>query len=163
MFKHLILSLLATAALARPLEELENDSGKRPSVTIANGTVIGKTSQSGIDTFRGIPFAQPPVGDLRLRPPQPVNTSFGVVETTNELPHACPQIHKTFHLASLKHFPNLAFSSILESPLIRGFVKASEDCLTLDLQRPANVDSNSKLPVLFWIFGGGFEVGSTQG
>ena len=73
----LVSTLCAVTVVARS----SSDSQARqagPSVTIQNGTIIGSSSL-GIDSFKGIPFAQPPTGSLRLRPPQPIQTSFGCV------------------------------------------------------------------------------------
>lgn len=64
----------------------------RPSVTIKNGTVNGAYLPTfDQDAFLGVPFAQPPVGDLRLRRPQSLNTSFagGVYEATEYSPFVC--------------------------------------------------------------------------
>ncbi|KAJ8062236.1 hypothetical protein OCU04_008788 [Sclerotinia nivalis] len=105
-----------------------------PSVQLSNAQIIG-SSTSGIDTFKGIPYAQPPVGPLRLKPPTPITTSLGTIQATN-IPNACPQSRST-------------------GPM-------GEDCLTINIQRPSNTTTHSKLPVLFWIYGGAFGAGSTQ-
>ncbi|KAK4504449.1 hypothetical protein PRZ48_005365 [Zasmidium cellare] len=141
----LLLSLLPSSAFAAP------------SVTITNGTIIGYSS-GGIDSFKGIPFAQPPVGNLRLRPPQSINQTFGTFQATGS-PRACPQF---FTQANTGVLPQDVLSTLLYSPLVQEITNAGEDCLTLNVQRPSNVNASSKLPVLFWIFGGGFEIGSTS-
>lgn len=115
-----------------------------PSATIKNGTVIGKTVQ-GVDAFSGIPFARPPTGSLRLRPPQPVAQGFGTLTATS-VPTACPQISALGYDVGAPSTP---------------VAPQGEDCLTLCVQRPAGVAADAKLPVLFWIYGGGFEGGST--
>lgn len=152
MFSEFIVSLLVAAALAAPAP-LKIRGG--PSVTIKNGTIIGTTA-SGVDSFKGIPFAQPPVGNLRLRPPLPLSTSFGTI-TSKAIPPACPQFY--FDTSSIA---STVLGDILDLPLLQTVQQESEDCLTIDVQRPATATANSKLPVLFWIFGGGFELGSTQ-
>lgn len=61
-----------------------------------------------------------------------------------------------------RNFPTNVLGTILNTPLFQAATNAGEDCLTINVQRPAGTTSSSKLPVLFWIFGGGFELGSTQ-
>ncbi|KAI9686328.1 MAG: hypothetical protein M1822_003673 [Bathelium mastoideum] len=153
-FRHLLLH--AAIAFAVPLE-----GGRAgPSVTIQNGTVIGSTS-GGVDSFKGIPFAQPPVGDLRLKPPQPINASFGTLTATGT-PKSCPQFGLGTDFSSLADIPTSVLGLLADSPFGQTVSDAGEDCLTINVQRPSNATSSSKLPVLFWIFGGGFEFGSTQ-
>jgi triacylglycerol lipase len=50
----------------------------------------------------------------------------------------------------------------LDTPLFQTVTNAGEDCLTINVMRPTGTTSSSNLPVLFWIFGGGFELGSTE-
>ncbi|KAF1962320.1 lipase 3 precursor [Byssothecium circinans] len=120
-------------------------------------TITGKSLQN-VETFNGIPFAQPPTGSLRLKPPQPLASGVGNVDGT-QLPKACPQFF--FSLAE-SGFPANVLGTILNTPLFQAATNAGEDCLTINVQRPAGTTASSKLPVLFWIFGGGFELGSTQ-
>ena len=76
-----VLSALAIAcALAAPARTAE-------PVTTANGPVEGIRSENGIQVFRGIPFAAPPVGDLRWKPPQPVKNWTGVRRADKFGPH----------------------------------------------------------------------------
>jgi carboxylesterase type B len=60
-----------------------------------------------------------------------------------------------------RNFPTNVLGSILNTPLFQTVLNAGEDCLTINVQRPAGTTSSSKLPVMFWIFGGGFELGGT--
>ncbi|KAK4915845.1 hypothetical protein LTR49_016103 [Elasticomyces elasticus] len=152
--RHLLnLSFFAFSALAVPLDS----RAARPSVTIANGTLIGSTI-GVIDSFRGIPYAQPPLGELRLRPPQSRNTSFGTI-SDNPLPRACPQFYTSVNSGNL---PEDAISVLSNTPLAQAVTDAGEDCLTINVQRPSTASTTSKLPVVFWIYGGAFEFGSTQ-
>jgi para-nitrobenzyl esterase len=109
------------------------------TVKVEGGLVEG-TVENGITVFKGIPFASPPVGGLRWRPPQPVNNWDGVIKADRFCP-ACPQ----FNIPML------------------GFVNAgiSEDCLYLNIWKPDDT-SEVKLPVMVWIYGGGFFIGSTS-
>nr|POF16764.1 putative secreted lipase [Quercus suber] len=128
-----------------------------PSVSIQNGTIIGATN-SGIDSFKGIPFAQPPVGNLRLKPPQSINKSFGTLMATGE-PRACPQQTIQVDQTGLVNLPSDVLGMLLDSPLLQNATNAGEDCLTMQVYRPAGTAPDAKLPVVFWIFGGGFELG----
>lgn len=155
MFRFLIGCLLAINALALPVEERSILGA--PSVEIRDGTVRGSTLL-GVDSFKGIPFAQPPVGQLRLKAPQPLNSSYGTIDAVG-VEAACPQFYA--QVKSHKLLSNV-LGSLLNTPLLQQVTKQDEDCLTVNVQRPSNVDSETKLPVLFWIYGGGFEFGGTQ-
>ncbi|KAH8648039.1 putative extracellular lipase [Tricladium varicosporioides] len=155
----LILTLLSTlpAVLAAPAAVL--DKRAAPTVAIASpaATIVGSVSSS-IDKFNGIPFAQPPVGSLRLKPPQPLTSALGTVTATG-IPMACPQL---FFSDDTSNLPAGVLGILLNTPFLQTVTNAGEDCLTLNVIRPAGTTAASKLPVLFWIFGGGFELGSTQ-
>jgi carboxylesterase type B len=71
-----------------------------PVVTIKNGTVQGRhSSQWNQDFFLGIPYAQPPLGDLRFRWPQSINTSFDGVFDASHYGHSCYQYGTNFNLS----------------------------------------------------------------
>lgn len=153
MLRALLILTLPLATLAVPLAEQQSG----PSVTIADGTLLGSSSR-GVDSFKGIPFAQPPVGDLRLRAPRPLSQGFGTRQATQS-GKACPQLFTSVNTGLL---PADALGMLLNTPLVQEITNAGEDCLTIDVQRPAAATEDSKLPVLFWIFGGGFELGSNS-
>lgn len=144
MLLNLVLAL-ATAAAALPTVN-ERQLAAGPAVTIHDGTVVGSTF-AGIDTFKGIPFAQPPTGTLRLRLPQTLTAPYGVLIATAE-PTACPQFFSQINTTTL---PGDAEALLLNSPISQQIQNAGEDCLTLNVQRPAGTTSSSKLPVVFWI------------
>lgn len=141
-------------AVAVPVKEKR---ATPPSVTVQNGTIIGSSSGT-IDTFNGIPFAQPPVGGLRLKPPQSITSGYATITATG-VPTACPQFYSQVDTADL---PSDVIGTLLDSPLGQAVQNSGEDCLTLNVQRPSGTTSTSGLPVVVWIFGGGFEFGSTQ-
>lgn len=160
MLSFFTLCLLAAQGLAVPLDErgLVGSLLKGPSVEIHDGTVVG-SSLLGVESFKGIPYAQPPVGDLRLKQPQPINSSLGTINASTLLPKACPQFYAQVHSDKLV---SDVLGTVLNTPLLQKVTEQDEDCLTVNVQRPSGVDSSSKLPVLFWIYGGGYNFGATQ-
>ncbi|KAK5692161.1 hypothetical protein LTR97_011335 [Elasticomyces elasticus] len=118
MYHLLSFSLLALSVIAAPVEI----RAARPSVTIANGTVVGFTT-GVVDSFRGIPFAQPPIGDLRLRAPRSINTSFGTI-SDNPLPRACPQFYTSVNSGLL---PVDTISVLSNTPFAQAITFAGED------------------------------------
>lgn len=106
-----------------------------------NGLVQG-TAQDGVMSFKGIPFAAPPVGALRWRSPQAPAAWTGVRAATS-YGHDCMQ----------KPYKGDAAPSPVGT-------EPSEDCLVLNVWRPAEV-TPKKLPVMVWIYGGGFVNGSS--
>ncbi len=124
-----------------------------PTVTIASGAVVG-TTRLLTEAFNGIPYALPPVGNLRLRPPVRLNSSIGTFDASG-IPNACPQF---FADSDGDDLLSKVLDTLTGLPLLQKALKVSEDCLTINVIRPAGTKADAKLPVLFWIFGGGFEV-----
>ena len=131
-----VLFLVMFSVQAQQAELLE------PKVKTVNGFVRG-VMEGGVLVFKGMPFAAPPVGAFRWRPPQPVQNWEGERDAT-------------------KFGPNCAQSGwgATAGKLSEG---SSEDCLYLNVWTPANKKSDSKFPVMVWIHGGGFTGGSGSG
>ncbi|KAF1988584.1 putative extracellular lipase [Aulographum hederae CBS 113979] len=130
-----------------------------PTVRTSKGIVVGQ-SANGVDSFYGIPFALPPVGPLRLKPPQPITASFDTFNA-NPVPKACPQFYLSTSLP-ITGETQQSIGDLLANPIFQAATLQSEDCLTVNVQRPAGTNANQRFPVLVWIYGGGFEFGSTQ-
>ncbi|KAL2205771.1 lipase [Sarocladium strictum] len=147
---------LVASAIAAPNPLLE-DRGTKVNVQLAGKDTIVGASLLDVESFRGIPYADSPTGPLRLRPPQRLTRSLGTFDATPIAP-ACPQM--LISRESLGVIGNIA-NDLLNLPFLQN-VTGREDCLSVTVQRPAGVKKGDKLPVLFWIYGGGFELGSTS-
>lgn len=113
------------------------------TVKTSQGTVHGKTINHGkVNAFLGIPYAAPPTGDLRWKAPQPAAKWAGERDATKY----------GARCAQNPVFPDMVFQD----------AGPSEDCLFLNVYAPANATSKSKLPVMFWIHGGGFAGGASS-
>ncbi|PFH47076.1 hypothetical protein AMATHDRAFT_153008 [Amanita thiersii Skay4041] len=129
-----------------------------PSVTLDDATFNGITV-GAVSKFLGIPFVQPPVGDLRYHLPEP-HPPYTGSHLADAYGPSCPQ-HR-FNLPLPNGLPKNIIDFIINT-FINAGVPSDEDCLTINVVKPSSATPNSKLPVLVWIFGGGFEIGSTSG
>jgi para-nitrobenzyl esterase len=104
-----------------------------------SGLVLGEAGKE-VHIYRGVPYAAPPIGDLRWKPPQPVSPWSGTLSCTEFKPIAPQSI-----LGDLPPFPEL--------------FPSSEDCLYLNVLTPAK---KATLPVMVWMHGGGYQVGNAS-
>lgn len=118
-----------------------------PVLTIEGGKVVGvETATKGIIAYKGIPFAAPPVGDLRWKEPQPVISWEGVMSADS------------FRAAAMQvTWDSNSFYG--REWRASGSVPFNEDCLYLNVWTSAAGKTDKKLPVAMWIHGGGYREG----
>jgi len=118
------------------------DTMSGPKVQLPQGTLVGTTSHEGyphaIEAFKGVPYALPPVGERRFRPPQKVEQSQETIDASNFGPRA----------------PAQQFVKV--SPTL----DESEDCLTVNVFRQAGHSKSTALPVAVYFHGGAFNRGN---
>ena len=125
---------LTITALFVSASALAAGSGMETLVKVDAGWLAG--SGTAVHSYKGIPYAAPPVGDLRWKPPQPAKPWKGI-RVAKSFPATCPQ------------------------PLPLAGPPQSEDCLGLNVWTPAR-SASDKLPVMVWIHGGGFVIGASS-
>jgi para-nitrobenzyl esterase len=130
-------SLVAAAPAMSASPVARQTGGSGPVVRTSDGAVRG-LANGAVDEFLGIPYAAPPVGALRWRPPQPAARWFGVRDATQFGPH-CPQLASPFGQAS-----------------------TSENCLFLNAVTPSWRPPRRRTPVMVWIHGGALVTGESD-
>ncbi|HEY3853739.1 MAG TPA: carboxylesterase family protein [Verrucomicrobiae bacterium] len=128
----LLLALFCALTVANAQVQINTPDGALEGAAVADGKV---------HVFKGIPYAAPPVGPLRWKPPQPLTPWQGVRKATD--------------------FGPQAMQARIYSDMIFRDAGPSEDCLYLNVWAPAN-SSSAKLPVMVWIHGGGFAAGASS-
>ena len=136
-----VASLLAVTATAAPAAPPDGGASGAPAggpvARIQSGAVRG-VSADGVDSFRGIPYARPPIDDLRWRPPRDPRRWAGVRDAVT-YGNSCAQAASPFDPRA-----------------------ETEDCLYLNVQRPAGARRGQALPVYVWIHGGGLVGGASS-
>lgn len=129
--------LTALAVQVLPAQAAAVQPPAHPTVAIGQGKLEGRR-QDGAEQFLGVPYAAPPVGPLRFREPQRAGAWEGTRQAVEQAP-ACVQ------------FGPFGLSDPSD---------VSEDCLYLDMYRPRNTRPGSRLPVIVWIHGGAYSIGT---
>ena len=138
--KHIV--FFAGALVAASAQVVETPVPGDP-VALDSGLVAGKLLPSGVKAYLGIPFAAPPVRELRWREPQPVKPWKGVYNADRKMPE-CIQVLRPHNI-------NHYFG---EEP-------TSEDCLFANVWAPGTAKAGANLPVIVFIYGGGSTIGSS--
>lgn len=142
MLRQIMLPLLATMLVSSTsARSAMNPIGSDP-ITIDSGRVSGTALASGVHAYLGIPFAEPPVGKLRWAAPAPIR--WDGIFNADRKGAECIQVLRPHNI-------NHYFG---EEP-------SSEDCLYLNVWTPPQASAATKLPVIVFIYGGGFTVGSS--
>jgi para-nitrobenzyl esterase len=138
----LLLAVTATAVPACAQTNSPTPNADRLTVNTVQGPVHGKLAEHDTRAFLGIPYAAPPVGDLRWRTPQTPLTHADTLDAT----------HFGHHCYQFGGFADMVFQD----------AGPSEDCLTVNIWTPASSKPDAKLPVMVWIHGGGYTGGGSS-
>ena len=140
-FKSLVcctaLALMMGAAQAGVMNPIASDP-----ITIESGKLSGTLLDTGIRAYLGVPFAAPPVRELRWHEPMPVKPWSGIYNADTKLTNC----YIPLRASTLNHY--------------FGELRSSEDCLYANIWVPPNTKPDARLPVVVWIHGGGFQEGS---
>jgi cholinesterase len=145
-----LVALLLEGISSTPLAQHSHDDLTiRTSLFTVKGTIF--PNETNVRFFGNIPYAEPPVGSLRFRPPVSVKPRSGIVNGTWFGP-SCIQYNSG---------AKTVYSEFLTGFLLSPGQTTSEDCLTLNIWAPKSSNESNKLPVLIWIHGGGFTSGGS--
>jgi para-nitrobenzyl esterase len=143
-------------------------SAQKPHVVRVDGGEVQGVADAGVISYKGIPFAAAPVGDLRWRPPQPAAQWTGVRQA-DEFGADCmqgrfgppPPPPGATPARSGPQSNGATPALVAPAPAVPSGPAPSEDCLFVNVWAPATAALGAKLPVMFWIYGGGFVGGSS--
>nr|VWO96436.1 Carboxylic ester hydrolase (EC [Ganoderma boninense] len=155
MFPSDLSGLLPLALSFAPFSALWGPGVVSPTIRLDQAIVYGSTNGS-VTSFLNIPFAEAPIGNLRLRLPKPIDGYNGTIDATKLGPQCIQQmlLYREDMPAEMLHD---VLSAVNLSPIEPR--PQSEDCLNLNVLVPAGTTADEKLPVVVFIYGGGFSVG----
>jgi len=142
MLRLCVMTIVFTTPLCKGVDLFDGvDLFNHPKAETEHGVVEGSTNWAGtVESFQGIPFADPPVGENRFRPPQPFSQPWA------------PKIRQAKKLGPI----------CAQMDLAGDHYSGSEDCLYLNVYRPQGVNNQSQIPVMIYIYGGGFVMGDSR-
>ena len=115
-----------------------------PPIAVDGGKIVGKVTSDGVQAWLGVPFAAPPINDLRWKEPQPVPPWQGIYNADRLAPECIQPLRPRLN----NHY--------------FGAFGTNEDCLYLNVWAPPSAKAGDKLPVVVWIYGGGNTIGSAS-
>ena len=134
---------LALMALAGPRCRGDEPDSRR-SHHHRDRPAVRHVARSGVKAYLGVPFAAPPVRELRWHEPMPAKSWKGIYNADSKITNCYIALRAT----TLNHY--------------FGEIKSSEDCLNTNIWTPPGAKAGDHLPVVVWIHGGGFQEGSHQ-
>lgn len=158
----------ATPSSSSPAASSSAAAPSGPKISVNTNQVITGSYMlnATVESYRGIPFGQAPVNELSFRRPLAYNQSYDGLDATN-YGFDCPSTNVFSGSAGLGN-TLLSYSNYLDPQIRSGLAtilvsgKSGDDCLNLNVYRPANISADAKLPVLVWIYGGAFVFGGSS-
>ena len=141
----IFVSCLLLSCASNQNKTIEIRSDQATLRTISAGNVIGYSHYNNTFAWLGIPYAKPPVGDLRWKAPRELEPWQNTYEAL-DYGQACTQTGSTFG----------------DPEAVVGSVHGSEDCLYLNIFTPKNIQNDEKLPVMYWVHGGSNIIGTSS-
>lgn len=145
MFHKLIISFLLCLAAAKYTDS-SRESALRVKLPIFTVQGVVSDNSSSVRVFRGVPYAEPPVGKLRFRPPVTKKPVSGIVDAT-KYKDICPIWNQGG--------PSI-YSEYITGDQPYPYLDQGEDCLHLNIWTPMNATYHSNLTVMIWVHGGGY-------
>lgn len=145
-------------AQLRDAAQLSSDASSEQRVRIDSGTMTGVDGPHGTVAFLGIPYAAPPTGAWRWRPPRPPAPWDGI-RAADALGPACPQIDRSQKIRRVVVTALGADPDAHPTAGPPGLGPTSEDCLSLNVWTP-DLAAQTKRPVMVWLHGGSYTYGS---